>query len=49
VISKNIYTDFVAKGAGNRVEFIEIPGTDHIEGIVPAGLISIGWFLELTE
>ncbi|MGC9352861.1 MAG: alpha/beta hydrolase family protein [Mariniphaga sp.] len=49
VVSENIYTDFVTKGAGNRVEFIEIPETDHIEGIVPAGLISIGWFLELTE
>jgi pimeloyl-ACP methyl ester carboxylesterase len=49
IISKNIYDDFVAKGAGSRVQFIEIPETDHIGGIVPAGLISIGWFLELTE
>jgi pimeloyl-ACP methyl ester carboxylesterase len=49
VLSKNIYDDFVAKGAENRVELIEIPGTDHINGIVPAGLISINWFLELTE
>ncbi|MBW6533626.1 MAG: prolyl oligopeptidase family serine peptidase [Mariniphaga sp.] len=49
IISKNIYDDFVAKGAGTRVQYIEIPETDHIGGIVPAGLISIGWFLELTE
>jgi predicted esterase len=49
VVSENIYNDFVTKGAGNRVEFIEIPETDHIGGIVPAGLISIGWFLDLTE
>jgi predicted esterase len=49
VLSKNIYDDFVAKGAENRVELIEIPETDHINGIVPAGLISINWFLELTE
>lgn len=48
-VSKNIYDDFVSKGAGNRVEFIEIPGADHTSGIVPAGLLSIGWFLELTE
>jgi pimeloyl-ACP methyl ester carboxylesterase len=49
IISKNIYDDFVGQGAGSRVELIEIPGTDHIGGIVPAGLISVGWFLELTE
>jgi pimeloyl-ACP methyl ester carboxylesterase len=48
-VSENIYNDFVAKGAGNRVEHVEIPETDHIGGIVPAGLISIGWFIELTE
>ncbi len=49
ILSKNIYDDFVAKGAQSRVQLIEIPETDHIGGIVPAGLISIGWFLELTE
>lgn len=48
-VSKNIYDDFVSKGAGNRVELIEIPDADHTSGIVPAGLLSIGWFLELTE
>jgi pimeloyl-ACP methyl ester carboxylesterase len=49
IISKNIYDEFVAQGAGSRVQYIEIPETDHTGGIVPAGLISIGWFLELTE
>lgn len=48
-VSKAIYDDFVAKGAGSRVELIEIPETDHVRGIVPAGLMSIGWFLELTK
>lgn len=48
-VSKNIYDDFVSRGAGNRVELIEIPEADHTSGIVPAGLLSIGWFLELTE
>lgn len=48
-VSKAIYDDFVAKGAGSRVELIEIPETDHVGGIVPAGLMSIGWFLELTK
>lgn len=48
-VSKAIYDDFVAKGAGSRVELIEIPETDHVGGIVPAGLLSIGWFLELTK
>lgn len=48
-VSKNIYDDFVSKGAGNRVELIEIPDANHTSGIVPAGLLSIGWFLELTE
>lgn len=48
-VSKAIYDDFVAKGAGSRVELIEFPETDHVRGIVPAGLMSIGWFLELTK
>lgn len=48
-VSENIYNDFVTKGAGNRVELVEIPETDHIGGIIPAGLISIGWFIELTD
>ncbi|SHE68601.1 Pimeloyl-ACP methyl ester carboxylesterase [Mariniphaga anaerophila] len=47
-VSNSIQQDFVSKGAQN-VEFIPIPNVDHIDGIVPAGLYSIGWFLELTE
>ena len=48
-VSKNLYDGFVARGAGNRVTLIEIPETDHTGGIMPAGLIAIQWFLELTE
>jgi len=47
-VSQNIYDDFKAKGAGN-VTLVSVPGAGHTDGIIPAGLISIGWFLELTE
>ncbi len=49
-VSVNIYQDFLSQGVSqNRVQLIPMPDADHIEGIIPAGLISIGWFLELTE
>jgi fermentation-respiration switch protein FrsA (DUF1100 family) len=47
-ISQDIYDDLKAKGSGN-VTLVSIPGAGHTDGIIPAGLISIGWFLELTE
>ncbi|MDD4108489.1 MAG: alpha/beta hydrolase, partial [Prolixibacteraceae bacterium] len=47
-ISQNIYNEFQEKGI-NKVTLIPIPDAGHTDGIIPAGLLSIGWFLELTE
>lgn len=47
-VSQNIYEDFHDKGA-TQVELIPLPGLDHRGGIIPAGLLSVQWFLELTE
>ena len=49
-VSTNIYDDFLDAGASsNNVTLFPLPGLDHREGIVPTGLASIQWFLELTE
>lgn len=49
-ISVDIHQDFLDAGAGsNNVTLIPLPELDHREGIVPTGLASIQWFLELTE
>lgn len=47
-VSENIYNDFQNKGT-TRVELIPLQGLDHREGIIPAGLLSVEWFLELTQ
>ncbi len=49
-ISQDIYNDFMSQGvSSNRVNLIPLNGMDHTNGIIPAGLISIKWFLDLTE
>lgn len=46
-VSQDLHDNFVEEGAGNKVELIQLSGMDHTEGIIPAGIISILWFLEL--
>ncbi|MFW5773922.1 MAG: alpha/beta hydrolase family protein [Tangfeifania sp.] len=49
-VSVDIHQDFLDAGAGsNNVTLVQLPDLDHREGIVPTGLASIQWFLELTE
>ncbi|RIH64201.1 hypothetical protein D1164_02385 [Mariniphaga sediminis] len=49
-VATNIYQSFLTKGVStDRVQLVPIPETDHIDGIIPAGLFSIQWFLELTQ
>lgn len=48
-VTQFIYNGFTEKGAGNRVNLELIPGLDHTDAVVPAGLMAINWFLELTE
>jgi hypothetical protein len=47
-ISQKIHQDFIDLGVGNRVELIPLPGYSHPDGIIPAGLYSVKWFLEIT-
>lgn len=47
-VSIAIYDDFQTEGA-NQVELFLLPGLEHTTGIVPSGLASVQWFLELTE
>lgn len=49
-VSTNIHQDFIEKGASpEQVMMIPLPDLGHTGGIVPSGLASIQWFLELTE
>jgi pimeloyl-ACP methyl ester carboxylesterase len=47
-VSENIVDEFHQKGA-TQVQLVEILDADHTQGIVPAGLFAIKWFLDLTE
>ncbi len=49
-VSANMYQSLLAAGADeNDVTMVPLPGKDHIGGIVPAGLLSVQWFINLTE
>jgi len=49
-LSQNIYQDFRDAGvSSNSIELFLLPELDHRTGIIPAGLASVNWFLELTE
>ena len=49
-VSQNLYDDIIALGVSeNLVQHLAIPGVDHTEGIVPAGVASIKWFLEIRN
>jgi pimeloyl-ACP methyl ester carboxylesterase len=47
-VAVNMHSDFQDKGT-TRVELIPLQGLDHRGGIIPAGLLAVEWFLELTE
>lgn len=48
VVSTNMYNDFISQGVSPElVTLIPLEGHTHTSGIVPSGLISILWFLEL--
>ena len=49
-ISSSIYQALLAAGTSNStLELIAIPGYSHTEGIIPAGLISLQWFLDIKQ
>ena len=49
-VSTDIYQEFLSLGLGiDQVLWMGLPETDHIGGIIPAGLASVSWFLEMEE
>jgi len=49
-VSTNIYTDFLTKGVpASLVTLVPIPGAGHNSAIIPTGVASINWFIELSK
>jgi pimeloyl-ACP methyl ester carboxylesterase len=49
-VTQKTRSDLLLAGTpANRIELVPMPEYSHSEGIIPAGLISINWFLELTK
>jgi len=49
-ISENMYNGFLAKGVDkSKITYIPIPGADHTGGIIPSGVASFNWFIELNN
>jgi pimeloyl-ACP methyl ester carboxylesterase len=48
--SENIYNDFLAKGVSkSNVTLVPFPGLGHSTAIIPSGVASINWFLEIVK
>lgn len=49
-VSQHIYEDFLAKGVTPAtVNYFPIPGAGHQDGIIPAELEALKWFIELKN
>ncbi|NQU87786.1 MAG: hypothetical protein HQ541_18710, partial [Mariniphaga sp.] len=49
-VSENLYEDFLSKGASeNLVQISIFPDIDHPAGIIPCGIASINWFLQIKD
>jgi pimeloyl-ACP methyl ester carboxylesterase len=49
-VSEKLYNDFMALGVNeSTVTFIPLEGADHSGGIVPSGVASFNWFIELKN
>uniref|UniRef100_UPI003216AEA4 alpha/beta hydrolase family protein n=1 Tax=uncultured Draconibacterium sp. TaxID=1573823 RepID=UPI003216AEA4 len=50
MVSTDIYADFIAAGTSNNlIEFVPLEGLNHSGGIVPSGLASLKWFIQLKD
>jgi dipeptidyl aminopeptidase/acylaminoacyl peptidase len=48
--SENIYNEFLKKGvSASKVTFVPIPGAGHNSAIIPSGVASLKWFIELNN
>ena len=53
-VSTNMFQDFQQQLQSNsipmdRVKWLGLPGLDHTDGIIPAGVTSVKWFLDLES
>lgn len=49
-VSYNIHQEFLSKGVDEeQVSILPLEGQGHISGIIPAGLASVQWFLDLKN
>ncbi|QIA08893.1 alpha/beta hydrolase family protein [Draconibacterium halophilum] len=50
IVAEEKYAEFIAGGASpNQVIYVPLEGLDHTGGILPAGVASIVWFLEMEN
>lgn len=48
--SENIYNDFLEKGvSASKITFVSFPGADHGSAVIPSGVASLTWFIELNK
>jgi pimeloyl-ACP methyl ester carboxylesterase len=49
-MSENLHTDFLNNGVSqDNITLMILPGLDHTDAIVPAGLLSINWFIDIKD
>lgn len=49
-VSQNLYQGFLSEGVSeDNIILVPLPGTDHAGGIIPSGLLSVQWFLEMEQ
>lgn len=49
-LSQKMFSDFKTAGVpDSKIELIIIPGFDHSTGVIPVGLSTISWFMELKN
>lgn len=50
LVSENLYQDFINLGVSEGlIQMGLFPGIDHPEGIIPCGISSVNWFLEIKN
>ncbi len=49
-MSSSLFTDFTSKGVSEeQIKLVLLPGMDHTDAIIPAGLASMKWFIEIKN
>ncbi len=48
--TNRIFQDFLSKGVGvDKISLVPLQGKTHTTGIIPSGIASIGWFLQIRD